>query len=66
MTTGEEIQNFFFFGLWPMLNFLRNTKQNFPFVANPTTLKYYAKKIQLYNMFEDTSESLLKSLTTCN
>lgn len=44
MTTKEEIQNFFFFSLWPMPYFLGNTKQNFPFMANPTTLKYSTNK----------------------
>jgi len=47
MMTEEEIQNFFFFSLWPMLHFLVNTKQNFHFMANPTPPKYSAKNSAL-------------------
>lgn len=46
MMTEEEIQNFFF-SQWLILYFLGNRKQNFSFMANPTTPKYSVKKIAL-------------------
>lgn len=62
MITSEEIHFFFFFSLWPIPYFLGNIKQNS--LLQQILWHLIILQIQLYNMFEDTLESLLKSLIT--